>query len=373
MGCETPAVGSDFVSTVVARPSPALYAAVPGQERVTAGLLASAAAPVHAYLFTGPPGTGKRNAALGFAASLLCPNGGDGDCRVCRQALAGTHVDLLVVERAGASITKPQASEIIGLASRSPVEGRRKVIVLVDFHLVQDAGPMLLKTIEEPPPSAVFVVLADHVPPELVTIASRCVRFEFVPLSEERIRAVLEAEGVSGAAADEAARASGGRLDRARLLATDSEVAARRGAWEQVPVRLDGTGATVALLAAELLDLISRVGAEGLAAREAAEMAALDERAGLTGERLTGGARKDVEDRFKRERRRVRTDELRWGLATLAAAYRDRALIATRPRAVAAALDAAGAVHAAEEALVRNPNEVLLLQALLLRLQPLTG
>lgn len=361
------------MSSVTAGPSPALFDGVPGQERVTAGLLASAVAPVHAYLFTGPPGTGKRNAALAFAASLLCPNGGDGDCRVCRQALAGTHVDLLLVERAGASITKPQASEIIGLASRSPVEGRRKVIVLVDFHLVQDAGPMLLKTIEEPPPSAVFVILADHVPPELVTIASRCVRFDFVPLTEERIRSVLEAEGVEPTAALEAARASGGRLDRARLLASDPEVAARRAAWEQVPARLDGTGATVVLLAAELLDLVSRVGAEGLAAREAAETAALDERATLTGEKLTAAARKEVEDRFKRERRRVRTDELRWGLATLSAAYRDRALAATKPRLVAAALAAADAVHGAEEALIRNPNESLLLQALLLRLQPLAG
>lgn len=350
-----------------------MFDGVPGQERVTAGLLASAVAPVHAYLFTGPPGTGKRNAALAFAATLLCPNGGDGDCRACRQALAGTHVDLLLVERAGASITKPQASEIIGLASRSPVEGRRKVIVLVDFHLVQDAGPMLLKTIEEPPPSAVFVILADHVPPELVTIASRCVRFDFVPLTEERIRTVLEAEGVEAPAAAEAARASGGRLDRARLLASDPEVAARRAAWEQVPARLDGTGATVVLVAAELLELVSRVGAEGLAAREAAETASLDERAALTGEKLTAAARKEIEDRFKRERRRVRTDELRWGLATLSAAYRDRALAGAKPRLVAAALAAAAAVHAAEEALIRNPNEALLLQALLLRLQPLAG
>ena len=353
--------------------SPSLYDEVPGQERVTAQLLASAAAPVHAYLFTGPPGTGKRKAALGFAASLLCPNGGDGECRVCRQALAGTHVDLLVVERVGASITKDQASEIIKMASRSPAEGRRKVIVLVDFHLVQDAGPMLLKTIEEPPRSAVFVVLADHVPPELVTIASRCVRYEFVPLTEDRIRLVLEAEGVAGEAAVEAARASGGRVDRARLLATDSEVAARRVAWEEVPRRLDGTGATVAILAGELLELVSRVGADGLAAREASEMAALEERAAMTGERLTGAARKEVEDRFKRERRRIRTDELRWGLATLASAYRDRALATSQTHTVAAALDAAQAVHEVEEVLIRNPNEALILQALLLRLQPLRG
>ena len=355
----------------VSAPSPALYAAVPGQDRVTEQLLRSAAQPVHAYLFAGPPGTGKRQAALGFAASILCPDGGDATCRTCRQALAGTHVDVMVVERAGASITKDQAAEIIRMASRSPSEGRRKVIVLVDFHLVQDAGPMLLKTIEEPPPSAVFVILADHVPPELVTIASRCVRFDFVPLTEERIRAELEAAGIDAPAAAEAARASGGRMDRARLLATDSAVAARRAAWETVPLRLDGTGAAVSIVAAELLGLVSQVGADGLAAREAEEMAALTKRSELTGERLTAGARKEVEDRFKRERRRVRTDELRWGLATLAAAYRDRALAGRSPRDVAAALDCAGAIHEAEEALIRNPNEMLLLQSMLLRLQPL--
>ncbi|GAC1317468.1 MAG: hypothetical protein NVSMB16_13990 [Acidimicrobiales bacterium] len=355
----------------VSAASPALYAAVPGQDRVTEQLLRSAAHPVHAYLFAGPPGTGKRQAALGFAASILCPDGGDATCRTCRQALAGTHVDVMVVERAGASITKDQAAEIIRMAARSPSEGRRKVIVLVDFHLVQDAGPMLLKTIEEPPASAVFVVLADHVPPELVTIASRCVRFDFVPLTEERIRTELEAAGIETSAAAEAARASGGRMDRARLLATDPAVGARRAAWEQVPVRLDGTGAAVAILAAELLELVSQVGADGLASREAEEQAALAERSALTGERLTAGARKELEDRFKRERRRVRTDELRWGLATLAATYRDRALAAKSPRDVGAALDGAGAVHEVEEALIRNPNEMLLLQSLLLRLQPL--
>lgn len=352
-------------------PSPSLYAGVPGQGRVTEAMRRAARQPVHAYLFTGPPGTGKRRAALGFAASLLCPNGGDGTCRTCRQAMAGTHVDLVVVERSGAFISVPQAQEITRTAARTPTEGRRKVLVLVDFHLVQQAAPVLLKTIEEPPASAVFVVLADHVPPELVTIASRCVRFEFLPVDEQTIRAALEAEEIPPDAATEAARAAGGRLDRARLLAADPEVAARRAVWEQLPARLDGTGATVAVLVAEVLGLVQRAGADGLAARHAADVAAMEERAALTGERAMG--RKEMEERHKREQRRLRTDELRWGLATLARAYRDRAVAATSPQAVAGALAAAAAVHAAGEALTRNPNETLLLQALLLRLQPPRG
>ena len=348
--------------------APELYSAVPGQERVIEQLRRAAAHPVHAYLFVGPPGTGKHEAALGFAASLLCPNGGDGTCRVCRQVLAGTYVDVAVVERLGPFITVDQAHEITRMASRTPTEGRRKVLVLVDFHLADKAAPALLKTIEEPPPSTVFIILADHVPPELVTIASRCVRIDFLPLTEENIIETLEAEGIGSDAAAEAARAAGGRMDRARILASDPEVVARRSAWESVPARLDGTGATVATIVNELLDLLARGGAAGLAERQDAELAALGERERLTGER--GSGRKELEARHKREQRRWRIDELRWGLAILAAAYRDRAARATSTRAASDALSASVAVQNAAEALIRNPNETLLLQALLLRLQP---
>src|SRR6516162_1857891 len=93
-----------------------LFAGVVGQERAVAQLAAAARSPVHAYLLVGPPGTGKRAAAQAFAAALLCPNGGDGTCESCRQALAGVHPDLVVVERAGAAISVPQAAEITRLA-----------------------------------------------------------------------------------------------------------------------------------------------------------------------------------------------------------------------------------------------------------------
>jgi len=237
--------------------APELYSAVPGQERVIEQLRRAAAHPVHAYLFVGPPGTGKHEAALGFAASLLCPNGGDGTCRVCRQVLAGTYVDVAVVERLGPFITVDQAHEITRMASRTPTEGRRKVLVLVDFHLADKAAPALLKTIEEPPPSTVFIILADHVPPELVTIASRCVRIDFLPLTEENIIETLEAEGIGSDAAAEAARAAGGRMDRARILASDPEVVARRSAWESVPARRwppSSTSCSISSPGAEPLD-----------------------------------------------------------------------------------------------------------------------
>ncbi|MDQ1373662.1 MAG: polymerase subunit delta, partial [Actinomycetota bacterium] len=164
-----------------------LYAGVVGQARAVAQLRSAVRAPVHAYLLVGPPGTGKLTAARGFAASLLCPSGGDGTCDVCRRVLGHVHPDVMVLEREGASILVEDAREISRISARSPVEGDRKVIVLTEFHLVDKAGPALLKTIEEPPPSTVFVILAEHVPAELVTIASRCCRIDFGPIPTDQL------------------------------------------------------------------------------------------------------------------------------------------------------------------------------------------
>src|SRR5437763_3308652 len=210
-----------------------LFADVVGQDRAVAELRAAAANPVHAYLLVGPPGTGKRAAARSFAASLLCPNGppADGTCDVCQRALNGVHPDVVVKERQGARISIEDARDIIRLATRSPVEGNRKVLILDGFHLAADIAPALLKTIEEPPASTVFVILTELVPPELVTIASRGVTVEFGPLAVERVAAALVDEGIDAEVAAEAASSASGRLDRARLLASDPGFAARRAAW----------------------------------------------------------------------------------------------------------------------------------------------
>jgi DNA polymerase-3 subunit delta' len=277
--------------------------------------------------------------------------------------LAGVHPDVMVLERQGASILVDDAREIARVAARSPVEGDRKVLVLTEFHLVDKAGPALLKTIEEPPPSAVFLVLAEQVPEELVTIASRCVRIDFGPIPTDQLIATLEEEGVDATTAAGAAAAANGRLDRARLLASDPGFAARRAAWASVPARLDGTGSTAAALATELLELVDGV-IDPLRERQEAERVALDERAKQYGERGIG--RKDLETRQKREQRRVRMDELRSGLAVLAGVYRDH-LVASTPGA-SDWMAAVGAVRAANASLLHNPNETLLLQALLVRL-----
>jgi DNA polymerase-3 subunit delta' len=348
-----------------------VFSGVVGQDEIVGQLRAAVRAPVHAYLLVGPPGAGSRVAATAFSAALLCPDGGCGVCRDCRLALAGEHPDALDYEPEGAFLRKEDGEEIIRLAVRSPVEGRRKVLILHRMHHIQAVGPMLLKTIEEPPASTVFVLLADSIVPELVTIASRCVRLVVPPRPAAAIEAALLLDGVAPDRAASAARAAVGSLDRARVLAGDEHLAGRRAAWHSVASRLDGTGAAVAVLVAELEAAIEAAAAP-LAARQQVELDALDARLAEQGER--GGGRRQLVERHRRELRRHRADELRFGLATLASAYRD-ALVAggaggsgltAKPL-----VEGLTAIDAAAESLPRNPNETLLLQALFLRLPSL--
>ncbi|MGH9171689.1 MAG: hypothetical protein ACRD0Z_12590 [Acidimicrobiales bacterium] len=339
---------------------------VVGQDRAVSLLKASVASPVHAYLFLGPSGTGKRDAAVAFAAALLCPNGGCGDCPACRDALAERHTDMVVVERRGASILMEQAREVVSLAARSPRVGRYQVLILVDFHLVEERAPVVLKTIEEPADTTVIVVLAESVPVELVTIASRCVRVDFEPLTNGDIVKALVGDGVNSAAAEVAAAAANGRLDRARLLARDPGFGVRLALWKQVPSRLDGTGATVAILADELLTAAAEP-VEVVKARQAEEWAELAELAERSGERTVPG-RQLIDDRHRREQRRVRVDELHAGLAVLASTYRGRLADPLAPSQLAAQIKAIELIDMATERLARNVNESLLMEWLLCRL-----
>ena len=340
---------------------------VVGQPRAVDQLTRAAAAPVHAYLFAGPPGSTKHEAARAFAALLLTGHD-DPEARDARLALAGEHPDVREVERSGARISKEQVSDIIRNASMAPIEGARKVMLLHEFHLLEAEGAArLLKTIEEPPPSAVFIVLADQVPPELVTIASRCVRIDFASIPEAVVRDTLLAEGAPADAAAQAAAAAEGNLTRARVLVTDPGLLARRHAFAAIPRRLDGTGATVIAMCNELTGLIEAA-AKPLEARQAKEAEALEARVAAAGER--GSGRKQLEERHKREQRRHRTDELRSGLSVIAGVYRD-ALVQGSLARPEAAVHAVHRIHQALQALDRNPNEGLLLQALLLELPSL--
>ncbi len=335
-----------------------------GQPEAVRLLRASVANPLHAYLFLGPPGTGRRAAAIAFAASLFCPRGGCGECEVCQATLSCRHPDLVVVERLGASILVPQAQEVVRLASLTPRAAPYQVLVLLDFHLIGSASPVLLKTIEEPPATTVIVVTAESVPADFVTIASRCARVDFHHLSEEDLASFLVSqEGVDEAQAAAVAKAAQGRLDRAAVLARDEGYSARLARWREVPSVLDGSGATAASLAADLV-AAANAPAEVVKRRQAEELERLAEEAGGSGERVA--ARAETDARHRREQRRARTDDLRAGLGALAAAYRAR--LGASQESSRTAVRAVELIDEAASRLALNVNETLLLEWLFVEL-----
>lgn len=347
---------------------PDVWADVVGQPAAVAALEAAARSPVHAYLLTGPAGSGKRAAARGFAALVLSAGTTGTDAARHRVlALAETHPDLRVVDPEGSSVRTDEAAALLAAAARSPVEGTRKVVLGSGFGAVQpQAVGMLLKGLEEPSRSTVFVLTADEVGPELATVASRCVVVELGAVAPAAVGARLRAEGVAPDRADAVAALAGGDLTRARLLAADERFALRHEAYRAAPGRLDGTGATASELAAELAGLADDASA-ALAERQAREAAELDERIARYGARGSGRAR--LEERHKREQRRARTGELRFALATMAGCYR-QAVLDGGP--AGPFVDAAARIEATAVAFERNPAEALALTALLATLPPLS-
>ena len=341
------------------------WSEVVGQPDAVRRLAAAVGSPVHAYLFVGPRGAGKRRAAAGFAAELLAAADPDRAESHRARAVREAHPDLVVVDPVGNQLRREEeAEQIVTEASRSPVETDRKVLIVDRFHTATPAAAAaLLKTVEEPAGPAVFVLLAEEVPPEHATVASRCTRVDFATVSDEAVAAALGAEGLAPADAALVARAAAGNLDRARVLARDDRVAARHSAWRSLPERLDGTGAAVAVMVEEVRALLAEA-LEPLTARQRAELDELDRREEMLGVRGSGRAR--TEARHRREARQFRTEELRFGLATLADRYRPRAGAADPAR-----LRAVDRLRRTYQDLIRNPNEALALQSLLLDLPPL--
>jgi DNA polymerase-3 subunit delta' len=357
-------------------PVPSLFEDVVGQPDAVAFLQASAANPVHAYLFRGAAGNGGLAAAHGFAAALLCPEGGCGRCVTCRMARAGTDPDLHLVHRSGASLSVEDMRGLVGLAQRHPLQAARQVIIVTDVQLAARSAPALLKTLEEPPGATVFVLLADDLIPELATVASRCVVVPFPPVARDALVQWLVGRGVADEVAAVVADSSGGNPQRARVMVDDPDVAARSALWSSVPDRLTGSGAAAAALAAQLLESADRA-VEPLRTSHADEIARLTDEAKEMGQRGLPG-RKEITDQHQREERRWRTDSLRAGLGVLARAYRDRAVSGSDRRTASDDVHARAAVRAVTlitettQALPRNPQESLLLQSLLVRLGGLT-
>lgn len=340
-----------------------VWAGVLGQDEAIRQLEAASEHPVHAYLLLGPPGAGKRSLARGFAARLLAAGStGDDAERHIRLALQEHHPDLRMVVPEGMTFRRIDAENLAHHATLSPVEGSRKVVVGVGCESMEDeAAGYLLKSVEEPSQSTVFVLLATEVEPELVTIASRCVKINLHPLSNEVIAARLVEEGVDPETAAAAAGAAAGDLERARTLATDGRLSLRHQAWRDLPSRLDGTGHRAHAVIAELATMIDEA-LGPLHERQATEVDDLAEQIEKYG--LRGGAKKDLETRHKREVRRFRSAELRFGLATLACVYRDALTTDAPGRDPERIVAALHRIDDAALALARYPNETLLLQTL---------
>src|ERR1700730_18662872 len=189
----------------------------------------------HAGLITGPPGSGRSIAALCFAAALQCTSDGVpgcGECRACTTTMAGTHADVRRIIPEGLSIGVDEMRNIVQIASRRPGTGRWQIVLIEDAdRLTEGAANALLKVVEEPPPSTVFLLCAPSVDPEdiALTLRSRCRHVALVTPSPAAIAQVLiDGDALTPETANWAASVSGGHVGRARRLATDPEARERR-------------------------------------------------------------------------------------------------------------------------------------------------
>lgn len=229
-----------------------------GQSHTVATLsraVADPAAMTHAWLLTGPPGSGRSNAARSFAAALLCPQQGCGTCRECRTALDGTHADVEVVATQGLSIQVQQARELALLSAHRPSVGPRRIIIVEDAdRLTERAADALLKAIEEPVERTVWMLCAPSLQDVIVTLRSRSrhVRLRTPPTTAVA-DLLVRRDGVDPAMARYAARAAQSHIGLARRLARDEGARIRRRDTVKMANRIHTTADAVAAAA----DLVS--------------------------------------------------------------------------------------------------------------------
>ena len=298
-----------------------VFSAVVGQEHAVGLLRHHAAHPVHAYLFVGPTGSGTAEGARAFAAALLCANQGCGECDSCRRVLSDSESEVTWVTRHGLNWSVSEFAEAERISRRRPL-ARFQIVILEDIQLSDGQTGKLLKILEEPPTNAIFILTAENLPESLVTVVSRCVEVPFVALSEEAIVDYLVRDGYATLAARAAAAAAAGDLRRARVLVRDRAFSDRVHLWQSLPDTLNGTHATSARVVKEIFEALD-VAVEPLEEIQKEELQRLIDNAKSVGLRTVTG-RKDIETRHKREVRRFRIDDLRFGLRSLADVYHQR-------------------------------------------------
>jgi DNA polymerase-3 subunit delta' len=312
-----------------------VFAGLAGQDAVVAQLRSAVAvgpaAIAHAWLFTGPPGSGRSLAARAFAAAVLCDRRGCGECPSCRQVAAGSHADLLLVRPDGLSYGVRQTRDLVLRAATAPVCGRWRVVLFEDAdRATEQAANALLKAIEEPAPRTIWLLCTPSATDLPTTIRSRCRLITLRIPPTAAVAAVLTGEGVDAGRALAAARAAQGHIGRARRLATDPAAAERRAAVLRVPIQASSLGPALAAAAA----LVKAADAEAVAETGELDGPERDALRKAFGEGSTGkgvaaavrggaGALKDLEDRQKSRATRLKRDSLDLALLDLAGFYRD--------------------------------------------------
>nr|WP_174257586.1 DNA polymerase III subunit delta' [Phytoactinopolyspora alkaliphila] len=347
----------------------------------------------HAWLFTGPPGSGRSVMARAFAAALQCPDGGCGHCRECADVRSGTHPDVASLTTEGLNIRISQVRDLVPRAALKPARGRWQIIVVEDAdRLGEDAADALLLSVEEPPEHTVWMLCAPTAEDIVPTIRSRCRVVQLRTPPHTDVAAYLSAtEGVDETVAAFAARASQGHIGRARALANDPDTRARREEVLRLPFALNDLRQCLDA-AASLVDA-AKADAEKhcdtLDHREVEELrTALG--AGTTGRkpRNMNAAVKELEHEQKLRRTRVQRDSIDRALVDVLALYRDVLTLQlgvgaelvneeirpsldrlARNGTAAATLRRMEAIVAAREALLANAAPLLTLESMALTLR----
>ncbi|MDU0347467.1 DNA polymerase III subunit delta' [Actinomyces sp. MRS3W] len=292
--------------------------------------VADSSAMTHAWLVTGPPGSGRSVAARAFAAALQCtgPESGCGQCKACRDVMSGAHPDVVRLATEKLLITMEEVKGLIGEAQRRPWSGRWRVILVEDAdRMAERTTNVLLKSIEEPPPQTVWILCTPSADDVLPTIRSRCRLVTLrIPPADAVAELLVRRDGADPELAARAARASQSHIGLARHLAVDP------GAWERrrrlllAPISLRSVGDAV-LAANDLVEAAETEAKEATTERDAAEKAALLRALGLEeGGRVPPSLRAQVrqlEEDQKRRARRARTDVLDRAMIDLLSFYRD--------------------------------------------------
>lgn len=314
-------IGQDRAVTVLAH---AVEAANGGQNRQ---------AMTHAWLFAGPPGSGRSTAARAFAAALLCPHGGCGRCQACTTTLSGAHPDVTVVRTEKLSIGVDEVRDLVRRAAMSPTLGRFQVLIVEDADRVTERGAdALLKSIEEPGARTIWLLCAPNPDDMSATIRSRCRLVELTTPTREAVAELLRSrDGIDPVMADFAARVAQGHVGRARALARSEDARARRDQVLRLPTRLVDLDSC--LRAAE--ELVAAAAADARAITD--ELDATEREALLRGLGMADGsaggrvakprnaqaALRDLDDQQKARGKRLQRDALDHVLTELTSFYRD--------------------------------------------------